>query len=90
MDSQGTQTHEALKALKALGHLGTLGTPALEGHLGTRALKTPGHLASQALVDSGSRNAFGHLGTQARGHLGTRGTCCTLFSRLAAYQEIFD
>ena len=57
--------------LRYLDSQGTQGTRALEGHLGTRALK--------ALGLSGTRKALGHLATQALEHLGTRGT---LFSRL--------
>ena len=58
----------AFKRLKAVSR-------EFEGHLGTRALKALGHLASQALGHSGSRKVLGHLGTR-----GTRGT---LFSRLS-------
>ena len=72
MDSQGTRRLEALTALKAL--------KALEGHLGTRALETLGHLgtgdtraleghlstwALKALGYSGTRKALGHSGTRA-------------------------
>ena len=57
--------HSGTRALGHSRHLGTWDTWALQGHLGTRTLKTLGHLASQGLGHSGTRKALGHSGTWA-------------------------
>ena len=71
-----------------------MGTRALEDHLDTRALKalgtwvlevfghSKGTWSLKALGHSSTGALEGHLDTQVLGHLGTRGTRGTLFSRL--------
>ena len=58
---------------------------------GTRARKTLGHLATQALEavghSKGTWTLKGHLGTQAIEHLSSRGTWGTLFSRLLTCRD---
>ena len=67
----GTQEHSkstwTLRVLKALKHLDTRNTLALEGHLGTRAVKVLGQSDTGALGHSKGTWARGHVDTQAIG-----------------------
>ena len=71
----------------ALGH--SKGTRTLKalGHFDTRALETLRPSKSTwALGQSGTRKTLAYSGTHALGHLDTRGTQGTLFSRLATWR----
>ena len=55
-------------ALELPRHVGTWELEAIQGHLGTRNLKTLRHLRTQELEHLGTGRPLGHSGTQALGH----------------------